>query len=230
MIRINLLPSKKRGAVRLAPSGDGTSKGDILMVAMVMGWLGLGGVGYWLLSTEEETTARLRSESASINKKVKEIRERIDEEGLQAKQDKVKQLRTAIDKLQAQKRTPVYVLHELANILTAGESPDIDPEDQRKREADDPDARLHAEWDGSSVWLIKLQERGSGVLQIDGAARDAADLSEFVKRLRASARFGAVTHPKYDTVEKKSKKKKKGAAPPDQHLRFTMSATVATWD
>lgn len=228
MIRVNLLPTQKRGA-RLAPTQAG-NKSDPLLLAIVIAWMALGGMGYWLITREEDEMTRLRTETATVNKTVKEIRERIDEEGLQAKQDRVKQLRTAIEKLQAQKRTPVYVLHELANILSAGEMPDIDPEQQRKREAEDPEARLNPEWDGTSVWITKLQERGSGVLLIEGAARDAADLTEFVKRLRASARFGDVTHPKYEKVEKKTSKKRNGGAPPEQHVRFTMSATVATWD
>lgn len=229
MIRINLLPAKKRG-VRLAPSEGGTSKGDLLLFAVLIGWIVLGGVGYWMVVTEEDETARLRAESAKITAKVQEIRERIDEEGLQAKQDKVNQLKTAIEKLQAQKRTPIYVLHELANILTPGQLPDIDPEAQRKREAEDPEAKINQNWDGSSVWITKLHERGSGVVQVEGSARDAADLSEFVRRLRASSRFGAVTHPEYNRVEKKSNKKRQGAAPPQQHVRFSMSVSVTTWD
>ncbi|TPV93317.1 MAG: hypothetical protein B7733_21165 [Myxococcales bacterium FL481] len=229
MIRINLLPSKKRATSRVrVPVGGGS--GDALLVAIVIAWGALGGLGYWLLSNEQDETVRLRAEAAKVAAKVKEIRERIDEEGLQAKQDKVKQLKTAIEKLQAQKRTPIYVLHEMANILTPGKLPDFDAEVQRRRVVEDPEARLNEDWDGSSVWISKLHERGNGVLQIEGAARDAADLSEFVRRLRASARFGSVTHPEYNRVEKKRGKKQGGAAPPEQHVRFSMSVSVAAWD
>ncbi|MEE9382751.1 MAG: PilN domain-containing protein [Nannocystaceae bacterium] len=228
MIRVNLLPTKKRGSRRVSAEG-GVSKGDYGLMAMVVAWVLLAGFGYWLVSQEEEEMARLRAEAAAMNKKVKEIRERIDEEGLQAKQDRVAQLKTAIEKLEAQKRTPVFVLYELANILTRGKQPDIDAERQRKREVEDPEAVLNPQWDGTSVWLHKMEDRGSGLLLIEGGARDASDLSEFVKRLRASSRFSSVTHPKYDTVDK-SRTKKKSRLPAEHHLRFSMSVSVAYWD
>ncbi len=82
-------------------------------------------------------------------------------------------------------------------------------------------------WDGQALWLASIEERQGGLLEIKGFARDAADLSEFVKRMRVSARFHDVTHPKYSTQSAKSggAGAKKGT-----NLEFTMTARVVYWD
>ena len=68
-----------------------------------------------------------------------------------------------------------------------------------------------------------MVERAGGALEIKGSARDAADLSEFVKRMRVSARFKDVTHPQYTT----QKAKNENTA---SFITFTLSARVAYWD
>ena len=193
MIRINLAPGRKKrrsSLVTRAPAGQW------VVLVMLGGWLVLAGGGYWLLGLEQETTEALRADAARKNARAAEIREMIDEEGLQARKDRLAQLKVAIEKLKAQRQTPVYVLHELANILTTGEMPDIDVEEQRRIEAADPQSRLAPNWEATSVWITNLKQTGD-MLSFEGGARDAADLAEFTRRLRASSRFGNLTHPVY---------------------------------
>lgn len=201
MIRINLNPSAQRKASRTKVQA--AKPGQWVVVAMLLGWIAIGGGGYWLLLQEEEEEARLRAEDARVKKETEEIRKAIDEEGLQARKDRVEQLRVAIEKLQEQQRTPVFVMHEMANILTTGKMPDIDEEEQRRIEAADPQSKLLPNWDATSVWITSLDEAG-GTLALEGAARDAADLAEFVRRLRASSRFGAISHPVFQRAGKES--------------------------
>jgi Tfp pilus assembly protein PilN len=200
MIRINLSPTKKkrRGSKKTAvPMSGGV--GQWVVILMLVGWLAVGGLGYWLLDLEQEKTFQLKKDTAAKNKEAEDIRTKIDEEGLQARKDKVTQLRVAIEKLKAERRSPVFVLHEVANILTTGRMPDIDEEEQRRIEAADPQSRLAPNWDATAVWVTSLSEAG-GSLGLEGGARDASDLAEFTRRLRASSRFGNLSHPDYTRV------------------------------
>jgi Tfp pilus assembly protein PilN len=232
MIRINLLPSKRKAAKgkrTVAVSAVAPTAGQYILLGMIAGWLALGGVGYWLIGREEDRAAEIRAESKKVSERVKEIRELIDEEKLQALRDNVDQLRTAIEKLKSQQRTPVFVMNELANIMTTGKGPDIDEEEQKQREFEDPEAKLNQMWDGNSVWIEAVTETKGGVLELSGGARDASDLSEFVKRLRASRRFGKVSHPEYSD-SKKGRKKTKAGETPLTFITFKLTARVRYWD
>jgi Tfp pilus assembly protein PilN len=232
MIRINLLPSKRKAAKASRRSskvsvGGTASAGQFILLGMIAGWFALGAVGYWLILREEEAANALRAETTTVNARVKEIRELIDEEKLQALKDRVEQLRTAIEKLTAQQKTPAPVMNELANILTTGKMPDIDEEEQRRRENEDPKAKLNQSWDANSVWINDLVEDKGGALEIAGGARDPSDLSEFVKRLRASRRFGRVSHPEYTEADsKKSKLPEAGFS----SITFKLTVQVRYWD
>lgn len=218
MIRINLNPAIKRKGSKVKVV-QASQPGQWVVVAMLLGWIGIAGGGYWLLLQEEEEQARLRAETSKVNKEADEIRKAIDEEGLQARKDRVEQLRVAIEKLQGQQRTPVFVMHELANILTTGKMPDIDEEEQRRIEAADPQSKLLPNWDATAVWIGSLDERG-GTLNLSGSARDAADLAEFTRRLRASSRFGFISHPDYKRVESDG----------NRFVTWQLNVQVRRWD
>ncbi len=231
MIRINLVPSKKkaaRGGKKKATASAASAAGQFIFLGMLAGWVALGGVGYWLMDREQVRATELRDETKVVNDRVKEIRELIDEEKLQALRDRVEQLRSAIEKLTAQQRTPAPVMNELANIVSTGKLPDIDEEEQKRREVEDPKAKLNQSWDGNSVWIDSLKETSGGVLEIEGGARDPADLSEFMKRLRASRRFGRVTHPEYTDAQ--TKKSKQVGDTPLTFITFKLTAKVRYWD
>ncbi len=232
MIRINLLPSKRKAAkagkkASKVSVGGSASTGQFVLLGMVVGWIALGAVGYWLILREEEAATQIRAETNTVNERVKEIRELIDEEKLQALKDRVTQLRTAIEKLKAQRKTPAPVMNEIANILTTGKMPDIDEEEQRKRENEDPKAKLNQSWDANSVWVDDMVETKGGVLEIAGGARDPADLSEFVKRLRSSRRFGRVSHPEYTDSQKKARKDLEQGL---TFITFKLTVKVRYWD
>lgn len=233
MIRINLHPSRKSAkttvtkAQKAVPSGGGgggTSKGQIALVLMILGWSALGGVGWWLIKREKDEATALKTKAGGINKEADDIRKDIREEELQASKDRLEQVTTAVTKLIEQKRTPAFVMKELSNICSTNELPDIDDEAQAKRERDDPEAKLSPTWDGTSVWITSLKQEGSSKLLFEGEARDAADLSEFVKRMRASARFVQVSNARF---ENKQKGKQDGEL---SYVSFTMTAYVRYWD
>jgi Tfp pilus assembly protein PilN len=224
MIRINLLPTKKKAA-RAAAAGTG-SAGQWWVMGWLVGWVLVGGAGWWLLGMEEEAAAAMREQAAAKTRKAEEIKGLIDEEGLEKRKAELEQVKTAREKLEAKRRTPVYVMYELAMILTdakEGGGPDVDEERLRQIVKSDPQAEINALWDPTGLWLEKVEEKG-GLLVIEGGARDATDLSEFTRRLRASARFDKLSHPDFERVDTK------GGEDGEQHLTWKLDVAVRRWD
>ena len=200
MIRINLIPTKKKGRSRGATSTDATDKrGVYYLVAWLLTAVVTAGILYWLYDQVVTETAQVNQKAAQVQKEVDKIKKLIDEERLQQRKAELERIKAAQKKVEAQRRTPVYVMYELANILTSGREPDFNTEEYRQCQAKDPNCALDPSFDGQSIWLDSVVERAGGALEIKGSARDAADLSEFVKRMRVSARFTDVTHPQYTT-------------------------------
>jgi Tfp pilus assembly protein PilN len=245
MIRINLSPNVKRKvasptravtAVHAVMPSTKVSRGSIYAVVMLLGWVAIGVVAYLLQTGVTEDTARLSAQTATLVKDAKEINDKIDEEGLQARKNYGEEVTKAVEALETKRHTPVYVYHELTNILTTGKQPSMIELEQRKRVDIDPQARLALDWDANSVWLETLVEEENGVLEITGGARDPDDLSEFVKRLRASARFARVSHPEFELEEVKqpssgsTKKELKPGESIHNYYTFELTAQVRYWD
>ncbi|MEM6292676.1 MAG: PilN domain-containing protein, partial [Myxococcota bacterium] len=178
----------------------GTVQGaQVWLLGMVIGWAAIGGVCYWLQTIEEDAADAQRKLAAAKNKEADKIKKEIDEEGLKAREEQVKQMRLAKKKLNAKRRTPVFVMYELGMILTdaaQGGGPDRDEEKYRAGIAADPQSAINEKWDPTGLWLGSIEQNGQ-TLAIEGQARDAADLSEFTRRLRASARFGESSNPDF---------------------------------
>lgn len=247
MIRINLSPAaaatKRKPqpgnraitSVLVVPSTK-VSRGAVYAILMLVGWIGIGVVLWMLQSGVQDDTARLKNKTAALIADAKAINEKIDEEDLQARFNRYEELTAAAEALQKKRRSPVFVYHEITNVLSTGKTPDIDEAEQRKRVALDPQARLDLDWDANSVWLLSMADEGSDVLEITGGARDPDDLSEFVKRLRSSARFARVSHPEFELEEVKpdspgaTRKELKPGEAPYNHYTFELTAQVRYWD
>jgi Tfp pilus assembly protein PilN len=247
MIRINLSPaaaSKRKPAqgtravtaVQLVVPTTKVSRGSVYAILMLVGWVGIGVVLWMLQSGVQDDTTRLKNKATALIADAKAINEKIDEEDLQARFNRYEELTAAAEALQKKRRSPVYVYHEITNVLSTGKTPDIDEAEQRKRVALDPQARLDLDWDAQSVWLLSVQDEGADVLEITGGARDPDDLSEFVKRLRSSARFARVSHPEFELEEVKqdspgsARKEIKPGEAPYNHYTFELTAQVRYWD
>ncbi|MBL4687753.1 MAG: PilN domain-containing protein [Nannocystaceae bacterium] len=228
MIRINLMPSKKRLAAARA-AAPATSMGQFWVLGWLAGWGVLIAGGWWLLGLKDDETTALRAQAAKATTAAETIRNEIDEEGLEAKKKELEQLEAAIGKLEKKKRTPVYVMYDLATLLT---DPSMDPSDPprldideaklRRLKKEDPRADINPRWDPSGLWLHTVTEN-SGTLTLEGSARDASDLAEFVRRLRASGRFGRVTSPDFN--------RKTGNDGGDRHLDWTIAGVaVRRWN
>jgi Tfp pilus assembly protein PilN len=245
MIRINLAPNIKRktpqasrltGVSKVVLPTTSVSRGSIYAIAMLLGWVAIGAVVYLVQGSLAEDTARVQAETAGLIAQSTEINQKINEEDLQARFNRYEELTAAVAQLETKRRTPVYVYHEIINIMTTGKQPTVNELEQRKRVDLDPQARLDLDWDANSVWLKSMVEADNGVLEISGGARDPDDLSEFVKRLRASARFARVSHPQFKLQEVKApsssatKQVIKPGEARQNYYNFELTAQVRYWD
>ncbi len=237
MIRINLAPTKRKrpapgkGPSRVAPRGAAAwaGNGALAFALMLGGWGALLAAGWYLLSLEEDAAAGVRTQAAAVNTQVKEIEATVDTAGLEARRAEAVRHKVATEKLKAMQRTPVFVMYELAMMLTdahQGGAVMIDQEKYNKNRADDSQSVINDRWDPTGLWLTSITETGN-LLTIEGAARDAADLSEFTRRLRASVWFGEITHPDYERV---AETKRNDEAEEHRHLTWKLDVAVRRWN
>lgn len=235
MIRINLVPTKRKRpssatVVQSRPSaggGGGGGGGALSFLLMFIGWVGLGGAGWYLLTLEEDAAQVVRAKATSVGNEVTTIKALIDEAGLKAREEAIERQKVAIEKLKAKQRTPAFVMFELAMMLTdkpSGGGVTIDEEKYKKNKAADPQSEINDRWDPAGLWLTSVVEK-DGRLEIEGQARDAVDLAEFVRRLRASLWFGDVTHPNYERDDGQRTREDT-----QRHLTWRLEAVVKRWN
>lgn len=243
MIRINLhpstqkraTPSKPKALAGLALPTTQVSRGSVLAVALLLGWVALGVVGWLLYSNVQEEVETLKADAAKVANEAKELSGKTNLAELEEAAARLEQLNAAVDLLETKRRTPIYVLHELATVLTTGKTPIMDEAAYRQRVNLDRQAELDPNWDATSVWLTEIVEAENGVLEITGGTRDPDDLSEFVKRLRASARIDRVSHPEFKLQAQKQaggtnpRDPKPGAIDQDFYT-FELTVQVGYWD
>jgi type IV pilus assembly protein PilN len=185
MIRINLLPQKKRRS----ESGSGGEA----WVLVAVGLLVLEIVGLFVYHTS------LESELADENKTNAEIQAKIDaskksvsnHKNVTEELDRMRAREDAIAKLQSARTGPTAVLLETARILTPGRGPSLDPEKLAQIRRDNPLAAYNPTWDTRRLWIETFAEE-SRILKLTGVARDAEDVSEFAKRMNLSDYFDTV--------------------------------------
>lgn len=186
MIRINLLPQKRKRRVESGSGGE-------LWVLVAVGLLVLEIVGLFVFHTslddklaqERKTNAEIRAQVDASKKSVENHASVTEElERMRARED-------AIAQLQSARTGPTAVLLETARILTPGRGPSVDPEKLAQIRRDNPLAAYNPTWDTRRLWIENFLEE-SRTLKVTGVARDAEDVSEFAKRMNLSDYFAAV--------------------------------------
>lgn len=181
MIRINLLPQKKR-----AERGEGSQVW--LLAVLFLFLVEVGALFAYHGFKAEELTDQ--------NRKNAELQTQID----RAKQavvnhakvkDELGQLRAredAIAKLQSARTGPTSVMLELARILTPGRGPSVDPDRLNQIRKENPLAVYNPSWDARRLWLVRFVETNRRV-KLEGTARDGEDVSELARRMNLSSLF-----------------------------------------
>jgi type IV pilus assembly protein PilN len=184
MIRINLLPQKRRVERK---------EGGQLWLAVVMALLLAEVAGFFVwhgLKNEDlERQQRKNKElQAQIDQSKKAVanhsKVKTELEGLRARED-------AITKLQTARTGPTAVLLELARILTPGRGPSVAPEKLTQLRRDNPLAVFDPAWDARRLRLLEFVEKNRKV-RLKGVAMNAEDVSELARRMNLSGYFDDV--------------------------------------
>lgn len=181
MIRINLLPSKRK-----------VERVDVrqtwlvvLMALLLIEVAALFGFHSWLgtkLKEQEHKNAQLTDQIEQSRRAVAshpDVKAKLEQ--LRAKED-------AIAKLQSARTGPTAVLLELARILTPGKGPTVEAVRLEELRRENPLALYNPSWDPRRLWLSSFAEDKRNV-RIVGMARDGEDVSEFARRLNLSNLF-----------------------------------------
>jgi len=185
MIRINLLPQKRRTE---------TSEGSQLWLAVVMvlflaevaGLFVFHGFKNEELKDQQRKNAELESQIQQSKEAVKNHPE------IKAKLERLKAREAAIENLQKARSGPTAVLLELARIMTPGRGPSVSPERLSQVRRDNPLAIYNSTWDPRRLWVTSYTETQRRV-RLEGLARDGEDVSELARRMNLSDYFAQVT-------------------------------------
>ncbi len=175
MIRINLLPTRKE-AEREA------SKRQLIVFVAILLLLCAGFYPVWATKASEvddmqATVAKKRNEINTLKAKVKDI------ETLKRNKEALEKQINVLNELEAGRSGPVRVLDEMQTLLTAPQN-ELDKITFEKR-------GWNSRWDPSRLWINSLRENG-GKFTMDGGARTADDVAEFLLRMSSSVYFSDV--------------------------------------
>lgn len=184
MIRINLLPQKRR-----AQKAEGGQLWAVVIVLLVA----LEAVGFIIFhgNKKEELVAQRRKNSeleAQIDESKNAVRNHND---VKAQLERLRAREDAISKLQSARTGPTAVLLELARMLTPGRGPTVDPERLNQLRRENPLAVYNPGWDARRLWLTRYVE-GARQVRLEGTARDGEDVSELARRMSLSSYFADV--------------------------------------
>lgn len=182
MIRINLLPQKREA--RRAAEGSQTwlfvVLGVVLLEAIVL---------IFVHKAKEDELKKVVQQNQKIDAQIGDIKRQISNHGeIKAQLKELRDREEAIKKLQSARTGPTETLLELAKLLTTGRGPTVDRDKLEQLKRDNPGAVPNMAWDSRRLWLTSYAETERRV-RIVGQARDAEDVSEFLRRLSLSDYF-----------------------------------------
>ena len=185
MIRVNLLPQKRRAEKTKEKSQIWLVVLLVLFLGEVAGLLVFHGIKNDDLKAQKQKNSELEVQISQAKKAVTnhpQIKEQLAQ--LRARED-------AIAKLQTARTGPTMVMLELAQILTSGKGPHVDPDRLAQIRRENPLAVYNPGWDARRLWLTKFIEQQRKV-KLEGIARDGEDVSELARRMNLSTYFSDV--------------------------------------
>jgi type IV pilus assembly protein PilN len=200
VIRINLLPQKRDAARR-------TAEGSQTWLLVVLGVMLLEAVVLiFVQRAKQDELKHVVTQNQKIDAQISDIKRQLANHAeIKAQLKELRDREEAIKKLQAARTGPTETLLELAKMLTTGRGPTTDRDKLEQLKRDNPGAVPNAAWDARRLWLQGYTETDRKV-KISGSARDAEDVSEFLRRLSLSDYFYEVRLlPATKVVERESR-------------------------
>lgn len=186
MIRVNLLPQKKRQERAAAVEPSSSQKWILVVLAVVLVEV----IGFvWFHQTKVAELEAQQSKNKAVEADIGTIRTLVQEhENVKKDLVQLKAREEAIKKLESARTGPTAALLELSRLLTPTKGPTVDPDMYAQQQKNNPLSAINPGWDGRRVWLQTFKEQGR-VVEITGLARDSTDVSELALRLKASSYF-----------------------------------------
>ncbi|HEX2881667.1 MAG TPA: hypothetical protein VHO25_19210, partial [Polyangiaceae bacterium] len=141
MIRINLLPQKRR----IQSGAEGNQLW--LVVTMIVVALEIIACFVWYGEKQQELAVQKRR-SAELQVRIDKVKEAVkDHDRVKSKLEQLRAREDAIAKLQNARTGPTAMLLEVARILTPGRGPSVDPERLSLMRRENPLAVYNSTWD-----------------------------------------------------------------------------------
>ena len=185
MIRVNLLP-QKREAARRTSSSEGSQTWMLAILGVVL--LEIVGLIFFHKSKQDDLQ-KIVQNNQKIDTNIQDIKSQIsNHDAIKAQLKELRDREEAIKKLQAARTGPTETLLEVAKMLTTGRGPTTDRDKLEQLRRDNPSSVPNVAWDARRLWITNYLENERKV-KIIGQARDAEDVSEFLRRLTLSDYF-----------------------------------------
>jgi type IV pilus assembly protein PilN len=184
MIRINLLPQKRR-----AERSDGS---QLWLAVVMVAMLAEVAVLFVFHGFKNEELNDQRRKNTVLTTQIDQSKSAVANH--QVVKQKLAQLRAreeAINRLQSARTGPTAILLELARLLTPGRGPSVDPDRLSALRRDNPLAVFNPAWDARRLWLTTFKEE-QRKLRLEGFAQDGEDVSELARRMNLSSYFADV--------------------------------------
>ena len=181
MIRINLLPQKRRRV----DSGGGGEAWVLIAVALLL--VEIGGL-FVFHNTKEAELLVEKKKNQQVQAKIDASKEAVtNHKNVTAELEAMRAREDAIAKLQSARTGPTAVLLETARILTPGRGPSIDPEKLLQIRRDNPLAAYNPTWDTRRLWVHKHSSGGINTL-------NEGDQAQLIDSVLLKNHFSLRTH------------------------------------
>jgi len=215
MLRINLIPQK------VSPK---EARGQQVLLLILATWMLTGGGLFYHYKFVLDTSSieKNRGIIEENNRKINALQAQLTQYKVLPEADKQKmkaeyQKRVdTVGRIEKVRSNPVFVLLELARIVSVGQLPTVTG----------PEARsdLDTNWDPSPMFFTKIEDKDR-FLALEGVARSHYDVSELARRMRVSAYFRnpEILEAKVQTVNPGQQKKD---APETTMVMFKIKAVM----
>lgn len=185
MIRINLLPQKRRAEAR-------SDARQLWLVAVMVVFLAEIAGLFVFHGMKHEELVEQRRKNTQLQAQIDQAKQSVTHHAeVKKKLEDLRAREAAITKLQKARSGPTAVLLELTHILTPGRGPSVAPDKLVQLRRDNPLAVFNANWDPRRLEITSFNERARKV-KLEGVALDGEDVSELARRLNLSDYFSEV--------------------------------------
>jgi type IV pilus assembly protein PilN len=181
MIRVNLLPQKRRKA--------GGAKSEIWLGASLVAVVLQIVVCFVLYGSKQDELEQELGKNRALSSQIAETKDVAkNHEQVKQRLAVLRDREQAIAKLQSARSGPTAMLLEVSRLLTPGRGPTADPNELSKLRRDNPMQDYNPNWDSRRLWLLRFVESDRTV-RLEGMARDGEDVSELARRMNLSSYF-----------------------------------------